>query len=229
MRAKVTAALISNFNKNISNISSVAVVGGSSHDPEVSALRAIEPDLIFHFFGIDNEFNDFNWTYLNLNSNNSLSRKNKFDLVISSQVLEHVWNIDSYFKNLVALVKSGGYIFINCPASNFVHGSPEYFSAGYAPEFLKNNLNAAGILVNDSGALGSRRYYFLSHVVRRWVKESELNHPIIRYEILGGSFLGELKRFFVELAPRIYSIFLSPKITSDLNYATESYAFGYKP
>ena len=228
MRSEITKLLISNLTTFEDEVTSVAIVGGSSTDPEVTSLKDLKKHLRFTYFGIVNENKDLNWFHFDLNSNLKSQFSDKFDLVISCQVLEHVWNINSYFEMLFSLVSPGGFIFVNCPASNFVHGSPDYFSAGYAPNFLVRNLERVGIMILDSGSLGSRRYYFLTHIVRRWVRLPELRHPFLNYEILGGSFLGELKRFIKEIPSRIYSLFLSPKITNGISYATESYVFGRK-
>lgn len=42
--------------------------------------------------------------------------KNRFDVVISTMVIEHIFDLNKYIDNLNSLVKEGGLIIVNCPA-----------------------------------------------------------------------------------------------------------------
>ena len=139
MRSEVTAILIDWLKESKSDISSIAVVGGSSNEPELLELLKIYPEAKVSFLGIAQGPQDIPFTELDLNESSGLDQS--FDIVICAQVLEHIWNLDNCMKNLSKLVnQQNGLLWINCPASNLVHGSPEYFSAGYSHEMISKNL-----------------------------------------------------------------------------------------
>jgi hypothetical protein len=149
----------------------------------------------------------------------------KFDLVICAQVLEHLWNLSIAFKNLSELLEPKvGLLWINCPASNMVHGSPEYFSAGYSVQMLTQQLEMVNLEVVLAGSFGSRRLYFFTHALQFWPTNFELRHPILTYRPLrsyGRKIVFETIRGFFG---RTYPLLLSPKQNSEPQYATESFA-----
>jgi SAM-dependent methyltransferase len=159
------------------------------------------------FFGIENV--ELNTAFIELDLNLPSKINLKYDLVICAQVLEHVWNLNIAFENLSKLLNSdNGLLWINCPASNMVHGSPEYFSAGYSL----------------AGSFGSRRLYFFTHALQFWPTKFELEHPILTFRPLrsyGRKIVIETIRGFFG---RTYSVLLSSKQTSEPQYATESFA-----
>jgi hypothetical protein len=112
--------VVDKFEEVIKNtrLSKVTVVGGTSKDPEVETLLNNFSNLEIYYFGIDNPHEDIKFKYFDLNLPQQV--ESDFSLVICSQVLEHIHNLEVGFKNLTSLVnKSGGYLWINCPASNF--------------------------------------------------------------------------------------------------------------
>lgn len=222
MRWEVINQLSAYFLDNLPKLETACVVGGSSNDPEVKLLDSlVRNELGFHYFGIDNFAKDPNWNYLDLNSN-VLSPALEFDIVLCSHVLEHIWNVDSALNNLSKLTKRGGYLVINCPTSNFAHGSPNYYSAGYSSAFIAENLRNKNFQICLETNFGTKRNYFLTHSLKRWLTESELKSPILNYKILPGSFLGKINMFRREFLLRLISCFFSDVISSNINYATET-------
>ena len=136
MRWIVLQRFQSETKKIIDEISSCFVVGGTEQDPEYQHLKQIHPECAFQFLGL--EAAKENFTFLDLNSDSKQLPNAK--LVLCSQVLEHVWNHESFFWNLSELTEVDGYLWLNVPMSNFVHGSPDYFSAGFTPDYLERNL-----------------------------------------------------------------------------------------
>ena len=115
---------------------SIAVVGGDSAEPELEHLS----DSKMTFFGIENTNNDPRFRRLDLNSelpNNTADED--YDLVLCSQVLEHLYNVPKALKTITSLVKPGGHVWLGFPSSNFPHGSPEYYSAGTLFKLLLNS------------------------------------------------------------------------------------------
>ncbi len=193
-------------------INSVAIVGGWAKEPELIHLAGKEVT----FFGIDNGSLD-NFIYLNLNV---LSKfENQFDLVICSQVLEHVYDVKVALENLVNLVKPGGYLWVACPASNYAHGSPDYFSAGYSHQLITQLLDSTSIQIVLAQNYGSPRMYFFTHAIQYWPTRKEYEFPL---------FLKPSRYFFQQLFWRVCAYTKSPKFNSNLHSATETIVFARK-
>jgi SAM-dependent methyltransferase len=204
----------------------VAIVGGSSKDPEVLILQKVHPGTKITYLGIDNYGNENPW--LNLDLNKPFELDESFDLVVCSQVIEHLWNLEESFKSLAALVSGAGYIWINCPASNIAHGSPEYFSAGYSPEYLQRNFERFGFDSLISGSLGSQRYYKATHLLRLWSTKLEHSNPVFGYRISGKITLGKLREMISRIPGRIMMATWNKNIVENIDYSTETYYFGRK-
>ena len=159
-----------NFNKNIS----IAVIGGSKSEPELLLLEKLGFELEITTFGIE-ESDDI---FFDLNEDNN-TEAIKCDLIICGQVLEHIWNVDNFVKNIYKIMDSRSYAFIHCPKSNIHHGHT-YFSAGYSKEFmLKIFSNETKIL--DLGELGTPRLYTSIHLLKDWITTREAVTGKINY------------------------------------------------
>ena len=208
-----------------SNISSCVIVGGTSQDPEVLFLQAqsIPPKKI-SYLGIEETATNF--VYLDLNKCTKLNET--WDLVLCSQVLEHVWSHENFFRNLRGITSVGGFLWISVPMSNIVHGSPDYFSAGLAPEYLVKNLQEKNFKVLSSGSIGSRRYYLATHLFGRWLTESEHDSPILVHNHQPASRIGEFRKLIREVLQGLLLVFTSNKVNDNPRYATESYVFAIR-
>lgn len=166
-------SLVSRFQQTVlphlSAHASVAVVGGSLADPEALAVADMAGS--FSVLGIEGSDVFFD---LNLSQTNS----SKFDLVLCSQVLEHVWRPEKAIANLASLLGQGGMLWLNCPASNFPHGSPSYYSAGYTDTLLIQHLETLGLKVVAAGQICSRRNYVARHLFNLWLSEKETRIPL---------------------------------------------------
>jgi SAM-dependent methyltransferase len=210
LRWEVTREFARNIEKFLPTIREVALVGGGPNEPELEIIKPADSRTVT-YFGIE-QSSGVAFNYLDLNTDSDFFKA--FDLVICSQVLEHVWNHQAVFDNLARLVKPGGLLWISCPASNFAHGSPGYYSAGFAPEYIEKNLELRNFELITSNTLGSKRYYFLTHALQIWGTRNLHTFPL---------FFG-LSRFYPrEFLGRLFSLTLSPKIRYDLKFATETY------
>lgn len=104
MRWEVTRRFNSNMVTFLPSVRSVALVGGAPNEPELE-IPNHTGSISISFFGIES-FSGENFTYLDLNTDSDIQQG--FDLVICSQVLEHVWHHEMAFDNLTKLVKPGG-------------------------------------------------------------------------------------------------------------------------
>jgi hypothetical protein len=217
-REMVLNHFISQIDKLEANleIDRINVVGGSLNDPEAVYLKSKFPNAEITTYGIENS--DF---YLDLNLINSIERT-PGDIVLVSQVLEHIWCHDQFFANVIKLTKVDGYIWIGCPASNKVHGSPEYFSSGFTSAYLQKNLQNIDTEIIDSGFFGTKRLYLATHWIPGWLSVPAHKFPLlyafndfrfIKRVILSLRYLGQLM---------VLSL-TNPRPASNERWATEAW------
>lgn len=198
----------------------LALVGGSPNDPELKALLKFAKLKRVTYFGIESG------EWLDLNEPPS-GLYPKFDFVLCSQVLEHIWNHKNFFSNISQLVETGGHVWIAAPASNRPHGSPSYFSAGFTAEYLSLNLASSGFKIVSEGNIGTRRLYKSLHTMPTWLSYRAHRWPLL----FGFDDLPKKYRYFYRLR---YSIRLaelkinSGKITSSISTATEAWCLAKK-
>ena len=193
-------------------IATVAIVGGASKEPELIHLAKKEVT----YFGIDAESLQC-YNYLNLNALTKFEQQ--FDLVVCSQVLEHVYDVKVALENLANLVKPGGYLWIACPASNYAHGSPEYFSAGYSHQLITKLLDTTLFETILAQSYGSSRMYFFTHAIQYWPTRKEYEFPLL---------LKPSRYFFQQFFWRLCALTKSAKFNTNLNSATETIVFTHK-
>ncbi len=212
---------IENFVKNCENNRGklqVAVVGGSLEEPELTMLKEFNFDFEISILGVEGYSN----IVLDLNKEPSEVLQ-KFDLVLCSQVLEHVWDLENAFSNLGALLQKGGLLWISCPASNRFHGSPDFFSAGYSHQFLRNQLAKFSLSVLEAESFGSHRNYIATHSLDVWLTGRGHRWPMV--------FAFEAKPLVVRLILTLrfslrifYLCTLSSRVTANPRFATETWA-----
>jgi SAM-dependent methyltransferase len=222
VRSEVTTTLVNWLKDSKPEINSIAIVGGSSNEPELLELLEIYPQATVTYLGIEQGLQDVPFLKLDLNiPSNSLP---SFDIVICAQVLEHIWNFENSMNNLAKILNpKNGLLWLNCPASNMVHGSPEFFSAGYSPDMLCRNLEAQGFEIILSDSIGTRRLYFFTHTLQYWPSRFELAHPVLTYRPLRSYGRRLSPETFLGFFGRLYALFLSNKRLSKSQFDTETF------
>ena len=206
-----------------SNSINVAVIGGSSQDPELFALKHLGIEINLTIFGIDPHVE-----YFDLNTINPKNSKFQFDLILCSQVVEHLWNHGAAFDSLKNLMNEDTYLWISCPSSNRPHGLNFYYSAGLTSSFLVKNLEHHGFKLLRSGSIGTRRLYRAIHTQPSWL--SVRGHkfpPLWSFEEHPYDKQGTIYRIMFRLRYFVRNMELlmfSRKITTDIRCATESWA-----
>ena len=206
------------------SISSIAVIGGYLNEPELIVFR--EKEIKIKTIGIDSE-SDF---FLDLNNPIPKNTKNEieqYDLILCSQVFEHLFDIKQAITNLYYLAKVDGLIWIGFPSSNRAHGSPEYYAAGYQPELVTNLIQSMNLNMEilNKGVVGSKRYYFMNHALSVWPSTKELDKPILHYDFnrLPGPRYKDFLRFLRDFPGRVYASFVQNKVSDDVRWASESF------
>jgi len=197
----------------------IAVVGGSRLDVEVEIFNGRQ--VAIDTFGIEDDGSNSKFTYLDLNSESEIV--GQYDLVLCSQVLEHLWDIKRGLSSLLSLAKPEGLIWISCPASNFPHAAPDYYSAGLTVELIERQISSATGLVISKGYFGSKRNYFVTHALRLWMSERELRRPILNYHFQPGTLQGVIRKYFKEFPYRLFASLISNELRTDLIFATETW------
>jgi hypothetical protein len=218
VREVIVAKFLDSVEPYLNGIETVAVVGGSKHDPEIIELQKMK-NFKVTTYGIDDDA-DY---YLDLNINTE--SKIKYDLILCSQVLEHLYDVKNSLMNLTNLMNKDSLLWIGCPASNKSHGSPYYFSAGYQPELIVRLAENNFLQPVVYGKLGTKRNYFMTHSLRIWPTIDELKHPIIKYDFsrLPSKSKLNIFRFFRDLPGRFYALFIENKFMDRVEYATETF------
>jgi SAM-dependent methyltransferase len=229
VREEVTSEFTKFIDLENLEVQVAAIVGGSSTDPEVAVIKYLYPSAEVHYFNLTNAANDLNFHRLDINEEIEVFLDDaKFDLVVSSQVLEHVWNHSNYFKLVAGIARPGGLIWVNCPKSNLVHGSPHYYSAGFTAEYLANNLGTLDCNILRTGEIGNKRYYLAVHLARYWQSPEENEQPILHYNFQPGSKLGVLRKFIKDFPVRLYLSTIPRRDSKSKDFATEAYVGAQK-
>ena len=197
----------------------VAVVGGSRNEPELRVLNEMGVDYEVSILNIVGD-TDF---FIDLNIETNSLPEIKFDLVLCSQVFEHIWNIPNAIEILKKLTIVDGLIFLNVPYSNMVHRDEvsDFFTPGYSSTFLALNFENSGLKVLISKNIGTRRLYNSIHFLQVWLFAPELINPFIygrsRFKRL--AFLHRIKEL-----PRCLLLFTwSNKWVENGQFSTESF------
>jgi SAM-dependent methyltransferase len=221
-RARVTSEFSKAIDRHLlPNVSKkVGVIGGSLDDYEVSVLRRHSPKAEFTVLGIEG-------SDVLMDLNQPFDRESQFDLVLVSQVLEHIWNHESFFSNVISCVKKDGFIWVGCPASNKVHASPDFFSAGFTHQFLQHNFESRNVHSVLSGSFGSKRLYVATHLIPGWLTPRGHSFPLF-FGFEDRTFLSRIllwARYFPYL---VYLSFVNAEDSSSDRWLTESWWFGRK-
>jgi hypothetical protein len=127
-RVLVLAEFIHNINGKLptNRQIKVAVVGGYKNEPEILVLNKLGYQTSVTTFGVEDSD-----VYLDLNSQKNSFRNfdMTFDLILCSQVFEHIWNHQLALRNIKRLMGEGSLIWLAAPASNHAHGVPRYYSS----------------------------------------------------------------------------------------------------
>jgi hypothetical protein len=224
MRSKATGKFIDFISELETDPARVAILGGTSQDPEAEYLIQNYQKIELHFFNIENTNSDSNYHHLDINSDKEINVfRGYFDLIISCHVIEHIWNHQNFFDLFSKLSCPNAAIWVNCPTSNIVHGSPDYFSAGFTAKYLKLNLQERGFQSVKEGQFGNKRNYFGAHIFGYWLSPAENRHPLLQYNFQTGTFQGIVKKFIIDLPSRIFLEFQSNEESPNSRFHTESY------
>lgn len=123
------------------------------------------------------------WRYMDLDYISDITDisapSESFDLILCTEVLEHVPEPIRAIQEMARLLKKGGKLLITAPLGSGLHQSPYHFYGGYTPHFYEKFLPLNGLEIEDMQAGGgffallaqeSKRagYFLRSKVYRKW-------------------------------------------------------------
>jgi 2-polyprenyl-3-methyl-5-hydroxy-6-metoxy-1,4-benzoquinol methylase len=116
------------IDKNFSSANNLQFIDiGSGYGQHSFSLKKEFPELDFHLLEISRErmkegircfkpnLNDFNFHHALLDDDFASEHSNKFDISFSFHVLEHVYNIKDFIRNMFEITKDGGTIILELP------------------------------------------------------------------------------------------------------------------
>jgi len=201
----------------------ILVLGGNRQEPEIQALErlGIETRVTVVGIGDDDQYGDFNVPPSEVQLGSAPQ------LVLCSQVLEHVWNHDAFFSWTTLWSSGTTWLWLAVPASNRPHGSPDYFAAGFSSRYLMKNLSARGLIVKSHGTFGSQRLYNASLSEGIWLSVRSHHYPLLAYENHGfAKRLAARLRYFSRLARLAVT---SGLISDDERFAVEAWVWARGP
>jgi SAM-dependent methyltransferase len=159
-------------------ILNVAIVGGSVSDYEVAIIIEKFPTVVIKVYGIEQ-----GQIFMDLNEPPNLQEK--FDLVLCTNVLEHVFHHENFAKNLLSLLNQNSLLWLSFPFSDMYHGSPYYYSAGFDPDYVEKLFHIHGGVTMKKKIIASRRLYLFTHLLKDWPSEFRYKHPLAGQIIWG--------------------------------------------
>ena len=201
----------------------VALIGGTHNEPELLWLSGQGFSLEVTIFGIE-EYDVF----LDLNISQTELIQDSYDLILCSQVWEHIWNHHAAFRSIRSLMSPETLLWMTSPAINRFHGSPEYYSAGFSVHYFAKNLREHGLEFTYGETLGSKRYFRSISLLPMWLTVRSHRFPLL-VAWQAKSPIRRLMAFFYLLAEVILLHFSSGAVTSNPKYGCETLVFARMP
>lgn len=132
---------------------------------------------------------------------------NAFDVLLCTEVFEHIPDPVAAFKKIVRLVKPGGHLVISVPLASHIHQSPFYFSSGLSPYWFMHWSDQVGLEIQTLSIQGDyvdrmkqdvktllnfRHPYFIPGLARAASAALGLTRAFVRQEVLNSTGFGTI-------------------------------------
>lgn len=108
------------------------------------------------------------------------------DVVLCTEVLEHVPDPVAALSHLSSLVKPGGFLVVTVPFLSLMHQAPFWFSSGLSPFWFEFWSKSLGLEVDDLSVQGDYADLMAQEISRIFAEKSNgLGHSVIRRQMLG--------------------------------------------
>lgn len=92
--------------------------------------------------------------------------KDSFDVVLCTEVLEHVPKPIDAIHELARVLKPGGTLFLTAPLASGIHQSPYHFYGGFTTFFYKKFLNEANLEIIEIKPIGGLMKHVAQEIAR---------------------------------------------------------------
>lgn len=140
--------------RQVSTAKKIAVVSGSSREPELAFLGAEAEKVDVLSFEENPDLWDLSKDW---DGDQYHHVRGGYDIVLCEQVLEHVPDPSLAFSNLCKLLNSQGILHISVPGINGVHGEPYFYYAGFHPRLLAFFAEREGLSLIDCSSWGCQK------------------------------------------------------------------------
>jgi 2-polyprenyl-3-methyl-5-hydroxy-6-metoxy-1,4-benzoquinol methylase len=90
----------------------------------------------------------------------------KYDLIICTEVLEHVPDPAAAFKKMVSLLSSEGVLVISVPMMSLMHQAPYWFQSGLSPQWFESHSKHSAMTVEGLTIYGDYVDYMEQEIFR---------------------------------------------------------------
>ena len=113
---------------------------------------------------------DGNYKYGNINFISDITQipvpKGSFDVVLCTEVLEHVPDPITAIKEFSRILKKGGRLYLTAPLGSGLHMMPHHYYGGFTPSFYKKYLEEFGLELISIEPNGGLLKHFLQEAKR---------------------------------------------------------------
>jgi 2-polyprenyl-3-methyl-5-hydroxy-6-metoxy-1,4-benzoquinol methylase len=90
----------------------------------------------------------------------------EYEIIICTEVLEHVPDPAAAFRKMVSLLAPGGVLVISVPLMSLMHQAPFWFQSGLSPQWFEYHSSQIGVEVNELAIYGDYVDYMDQEVLR---------------------------------------------------------------
>jgi len=120
-----------------------------------------------------------------------------FDVILCTEVLEHVPEPIKVLKEISRLLKPGGRVFITAPLGSGLHQLPFHFYGGYTPEWYKRFCKEAGMAAIEITPNGG----FFKHLAQECARAASIYSQNSQ---LHGPEAADIQKLLIESLPRLF-------------------------
>lgn len=132
----------------------------------------------------DNGLQIENWEYPHIDIVSDICdipvEENHFDVVLCSEVLEHIPNPNDALKELVRVTKNGGVLILTAPFCSLTHMAPYHFCTGFNKYWYEDALKKYGCRIKECTRNGD--YY-------SWIRQEITRLPFVTSKYKGKASL----------------------------------------
>ena len=123
-----------------------------------------------------------------------------YDVLLCTEVLEHVPDPRAVFSKLRRLASPGAHIIVTVPLHSLIHQAPFWFSSGLSPFWFQNAARQEGVLIEEL-FVGGDYADFISQEINRTLSGLQLWFPANFAAKALGRIMGKSAKVFRRLLP----------------------------